>query len=132
MIIVFVAYCVFLLALSVLKSTESFLPAIYQFEAWLGGDKLMHLKLSALLSLLACIVSHEFKRLYALNIIWRVFVIQLLLTLSLLADEAHQYLMATRRFEWADFSYGAAGLLIGLFAYLISFKISWLLLSGRR
>lgn len=92
----------------------------------------MHLKLSALLSILACFVSHKFKRLHELNIILRLFIIQLLLALGLLADEAHQYLAASRRFEWLDFSYGAAGLALGLSIYLVLLKMPHLLKPSRR
>jgi hypothetical protein len=103
--------------LSFFKSAELFLPAIYQFEAWLGGDKLMHLKLSALLSFLACAGAHKLKLWGELKLLWKLFFIQLFLMMALLLDESHQYLASTRRFEWLDYSYGISGLFIGLILY---------------
>jgi hypothetical protein len=103
--------------LSVFKSAEFFLPTIYQFEVWLGGDKLMHLKLSIILSVLACFVVNKIKPDFPLNKIWRLALMQFFLLACLLIDETHQYLAASRRFEWLDFYYGASGLLIGLSIY---------------
>jgi hypothetical protein len=103
--------------LSFFKSAELFLPAIYHFEAWLGGDKLMHLKLSIILSVLACFVSNNIKKGFPLNTVWRLLLMQLFLVSCLLLDEAHQNLAPSRRFEWLDFYYGARGLLIGLSFY---------------
>jgi VanZ family protein len=114
---IFTFYCFFLLMLSFFKSAELFLPAIYQFEAWLGGDKLMHLKLAFVLSLLACFAANSIKRNFLLNAFWRLLFIQLFLASCLLLDEAHQYLAPSRRFELMDFYYGVGGLLIGLLSY---------------
>jgi hypothetical protein len=103
--------------LSFFKSAELFLPANYQFEVWLGGDKLMHLKLSVVLSVLACFAASSIKKGLPLNTVWRVLFMQLFLVSCLLLDEAHQYLAPSRRFELLDFYYGAGGLLIGLSIY---------------
>lgn len=103
--------------LSFLKSAELFLPDIYQFEAWLGGDKLVHLKLSILLSFLACACALKLKIWGQLKLEWKLFFIQLFLMIALLLDESHQYLASSRRFEWLDYVYGISGLLIGLVAY---------------
>jgi hypothetical protein len=117
LILVFTLYCLVLLALSFFKSAELFLPVIYQIENWLGGDKLVHMKLSLILSFFACIVSREIKKDIKLNVFWRLLIMQIVLTIGLLLDEAHQYMMFSRRFEWMDFYYGASGLFIGLFIY---------------
>jgi hypothetical protein len=103
--------------LSLFKSAEVFLPAISQFQLWVGGDKLMHLKLSSVLSLLACFVACNIMKNFVIHVFWRLLFIQLFLTSCLLLDEAHQYLALSRRFEWLDFYYGAFGLLIGLSVY---------------
>jgi hypothetical protein len=118
LIIAFALYCSLLVALSVCKSAELFLPAIYQFEFWLGGDKLMHLKLSLLLSLLACFASNKVNLAGSLNFFWRIATTQAILVAGLLVDEGHQYFATSRRFEWLDFSYGATGLFMGLIVYL--------------
>jgi hypothetical protein len=114
LIVVFTVYCCLLLMLSFFKSAEVFLPAIYQFQEWLGGDKLMHLKLSIILSVLACFAASDIKKNFPLKTVWRLLFIQLFLASCLLLDEAHQYWAVSRRFEWMDFYYGAGGLLIGL------------------
>jgi hypothetical protein len=103
--------------LSFFKSAELFLPAIHHFEAWLGGDKLMHLRLSVVLSVMACFVVSNIKKGFPLNTVWRILFIQLFLVSCLLLDEAYQYLAPSRRFELLDFYYGAGGLLIGLSIY---------------
>jgi VanZ family protein len=103
--------------LSFFKSTEMFLPAIYQFQGWLGGDKLMHLKLSIILSVLACFAASKIKKGFPLKTVWRLLFIQSFLASCLLLDEAHQYFAPSRRFEWLDIYYGAGGLLIGLSVY---------------
>jgi hypothetical protein len=103
--------------LSLLKSAELFLPAIYQFEAWLGGDKLMHFKLSIVLSVMACFAVSNINKGFSLNTFWRLLWMQSFLVSCLLLDEALQYLAASRRFEWLDFYYGAGGILIGLSIY---------------
>jgi hypothetical protein len=115
--VIFTFYCCLLLMLSLFKSAEVFLPAIYQFQGWLGGDKLMHLKLAVVLSVLACCAVSNIKMGFALHTFWRLLAVQSLLAACLLLDEAHQYLAATRRFEWLDFYYGASGLLIGVSVY---------------
>jgi VanZ family protein len=110
--------------LSFFKSAELFLPSIHQFEVWLGGDKLMHLKLSTLLSFLACAGVHKLKLWGELKLLWKLFFIQLFLTIALLLDESHQYFASTRRFEWLDYSYGISGLFIGLtlYGFVLLFK----------
>jgi hypothetical protein len=115
--VVFTFYCCLLLMLSFFKYTEIFLPTNYQLEAWLGGDKLMHLKLSSVLSVMASFAASSIKKGFLLNIFWRLLFIQLFLVSCLLLDEAHQYLAPSRRFELMDFYYGAGGLLIGLSVY---------------
>jgi VanZ family protein len=110
-------YCCLLLILSFFKSAELFLPAIYQLEALLGGDKLMHFKLSILLSLLACAGALKLKLWGDLKRGWKFFLIQLVLMMALLLDESFQYFASTRRFEWLDYLYGISGLFIGLVLY---------------
>ena len=117
LISVFTVYCLVLLALSFFKSAELFLPAIHEMEYWLGGDKLVHMKLSLVLSFFACIVSREVKKNVKINVFLRLFFMQVVLITGLLLDEAHQYVMFSRRFEWMDFYYGASGLFIGLLIY---------------
>jgi hypothetical protein len=117
LILVFTVYCLILLALSFFKSAELFLPFIYQMEDLLGGDKLVHMKLSLVLSFFACIVSREVKKNVKINAFLRLFFMQVVLITGLLLDEAHQYVMFSRRFEWMDFYYGASGLFIGLLIY---------------
>jgi hypothetical protein len=117
LILVFTVYCLVLLALSFFKSVELFLPFIHQMEDWLGGDKLVHMKLSLVLSFFACIVSREVKKNVKINAFLRLFFMQVVLITGLLLDEAHQYMMFSRRFEWMDFYYGASGLFIGLLIY---------------
>jgi energy-coupling factor transporter transmembrane protein EcfT len=115
--VIFTFYCCLLLMLSLFKSAEVFLPAIYQFQGWLGGDKLMHLKLALVLSVLACVAASNIKKRFPLHTFWRVLLMQSLLASCLLLDEAHQYFATSRRFEWLDFYYGAGGLLIGVSVY---------------
>jgi hypothetical protein len=117
LILVFTVYCLVLLALSFFKSVELFLPFIHQMEDWLGGDKLVHMKLSLVLSFFACIVSREVRKDIKINLPLRLFFMQIVLIIGLLLDEAHQYVMLSRRFEWMDFYYGASGLFIGLLVY---------------
>ena len=52
---IFLCYACCLALLSLFKTAEMFLPFIYDLERFLGGDKLMHLKLSFILTLLALI-----------------------------------------------------------------------------
>lgn len=101
----FLVYLAFLVLLSVCKSAEIFLPYIYQFEAFLGGDKWMHFKLALLLGFFAVSVFSAKKLVLVL----------LVLLIGLFVDEAMQYLLASRRFEWLDALYGVSGLLFGAF-----------------
>jgi hypothetical protein len=114
LIIIFIIYCLILLLLTVFKSAELYLPAIHQLQAWLGGDKLMHLKLAVILSIFACAAALKLKVWGELKLVWRLFFIQLFLMTALLLDESHQYLAYSRRFEWLDYYYGISGLFIGL------------------
>jgi len=119
LIVIFAIYCLGLLSLTASKSLELFLPEIYQLEAFLGGDKLMHLKLSLLLSILACFASQQLHLLKTLSLSWRLLLIQGVLVAGLIIDEAHQQITSSRRFEWLDLSYGVFGLVIGLIIYLL-------------
>lgn len=111
-------YGSFLIALSACKTAEIFLQPIYQLEDLLGGDKLMHLKLSAILATLALIALIPNSK-DGLKVVLHAFGICLLLILGLMTDEFHQALISTRRFEWLDFAYGVSGIGIGLAGYLI-------------
>jgi len=111
-------YGSFLIALSVFKTSELFLPQIYQFEAFLGGDKWMHFKLSSLLAFIALLTfTPATKEIFKLIV--RTIIICILLAAGLLMDEFHQALASTRRFEWLDFIYGLSGIGLGLVCYLI-------------
>lgn len=123
MIVLFVFYCLGLLLLTVSKSLEFFLPEIYQLEALLGGDKLMHLELSLLLSILACFASQQLIYLKSLSLPWRLLLVQGVLIVGLVIDEAHQQIASSRRFEWLDLSYGVFGLVIGVVTYLLFITI---------
>lgn len=114
---VLLIYGCFLIALSVFKTSEILLPYIYQLEALLGGDKLMHLKLSAVLSILALFALIPNKK-QGLKLLTHALGICFLLIGGLMLDELHQALISTRRFEWLDFAYGVGGISIGLTAYL--------------
>ena len=107
------------------KTTGLFLPDIYRFEALLGGDKLMHLKLSFLLSIIACtaISNRRFFSAISSSHLLRLILLQLALVSCLLLDELHQYMFSSRRFEWQDFYYGAGGLLLGTVVYYICFTL---------
>ena len=110
-------YGSFLIALSIFKTSEIFLPQIYQFEAFLGGDKWMHFKLSSLLAFIALLTfTPATKENYKLIV--RTIIICILLATGLLMDEFHQALASTRRFEWLDFIYGLSGIGLGLVCYL--------------
>lgn len=115
--VILLIYGCFLISLSVFKTSEIFLPYIYQLEAFLGGDKLMHLKLSAVLSILAlfALISNNKQ---GLKLLVHALGICFLLITGLMLDELHQALISTRRFEWLDFAYGVSGISIGLAAYL--------------
>jgi hypothetical protein len=123
LIVTFAIFCCGLLLLTTAKSLELFLPEIYQLEALLGGDKLMHLKLSLLLSLLACFASQQLSLLRSINLPSRLLFVQGVLVAGLLIDEAHQQIASSRRFEWLDLSYGIGGLVIGLLIYLLIVSI---------
>ena len=101
--VLFFLYLVFLMALSICKSAEIFLPYIYQFEHFLGGDKWMHFKLAMLLGVLSVLAFTS----------TRLILVLLMLISGLVLDEALQYVLVSRRFEWLDGIYGVAGLLFG-------------------
>ncbi|MBL4799491.1 MAG: VanZ family protein [Oleispira sp.] len=117
LIIIFVLYCFFLLTLSALKSAGLFLPLLLQFQAMLGGDKLMHLQLATILSLLACLAFQIFFVRKAIDLIWQLLVIFVVLSTALLLDELHQYLLSSRHFELMDTVFGILGIAIGLVVY---------------
>lgn len=116
----FLIYGCCLIVLSVFKTSEIFLPYIYRFEDFLGGDKLMHLKLSFLLTVMALVAlmpstKDSFKVLfYAVGI-------SACLILGLAMDELYQDWASTRRFEWMDFAYGASGIGLGLLLYFFGY-----------
>jgi hypothetical protein len=109
--LLFMLYALFLFLLSASKSAELFLPQILALQAWLGGDKLMHLKLAAVLSFIAttAFAPIESKR-RGLALV----VTMTLLAGALLLDELHQLLLGSRHFDWADTAYGLVGLVLGL------------------
>ena len=111
----FVVYAVVLVGLSGFKSAELYLSQIHGLEHWLGGDKWMHFKLSALLSILACFAS---ERVLDLAPIKRILCVLCVLLISLVVDEALQYGVSSRRFELLDLAYGISGLLSGILGYL--------------
>ena len=125
-VFIFVVYGGLLIALSAFKTAELFLPSIYQLEAFLGGDKLMHLKLSSVLS---CLALWAFipKTLAAFSGLFfvRCLLIVLLLAVGLSLDEFHQAFTTTRRFEYMDLAHGVTGIGIGLGIY-------WLLVLASR
>ncbi|WP_276666227.1 VanZ family protein [Thalassolituus oleivorans] len=116
MVPLFFAYSIFLVALSVCKSAEWFLPTINALEHWLGGDKWMHFKLAVTFSFLACFVS---ERVMGFALGRRILAVFGFLVAALLLDEAHQYIVASRRFEWLDLAYGVCGLVGGIVIYLV-------------
>jgi VanZ family protein len=95
-----------------------FLPYIYTLESWLGGDKLMHLKLSFGLSLLALMTFVQAKAIT--KGLFQSFVVCFILISGLLVDEFHQALVSTRRFEWLDLSYGVTGIFMGLLLFIFA------------
>ena len=115
---VFVIYGCLLVSLSVLKTAEMFLPAISALESWLGGDKLMHLKLSFGLAVLALMTFVQIET--TAKRILHSLVVCLILISGLFADEFHQALVSTRRFEWLDLSYGVAGIFMGFLLFLFT------------
>ena len=114
-VLLFISYGLSLVVLSVFKSAEIFLPQIYALEHWLGGDKWMHFKLSAMLAVLTCFAS---ERVLDLAPFRRILVATLCLALALSIDEALQGVFASRRFELADLAYGCSGVLAGVVGYL--------------
>ncbi len=122
--VLLVAYGCLLIALSAFKSAELFLPTIYQLEAFFGGDKLMHLKLSIGLSYLALFaLVNTSDSIKLASVLWRAFAVCMLLISGLLLDELHQALVSTRRFEWWDLAYGMAGIGIGFVVYIWGFLL---------
>lgn len=121
---VLVVYACFLVSLSVFKTAEMFLPHIYALESWLGGDKLMHLKLSFGLSLLALMTFVQAKAI--VKRLFQSIMVCFILVSGLFADEFHQALVSTRRFEWLDLSYGVTGIFMGLLLFIFA---SWVLNS---
>jgi hypothetical protein len=118
-----IVYGCFLIALSLLKTNEVLLPVIYQIEAMLGGDKLMHLILSSLLCVIALwALVPNLTESSGLNIgrwlFWCLWVCVLLI-LGLLLDEFHQAFVSSRRFELLDFAYGVGGIGIGFVVFII-------------
>jgi VanZ family protein len=121
MVPLFIAYGVLLVVLSVCKTAEWFLPTINGIEHWLGGDKWMHFKLATVLSFLACFAS---ERVIAFAFVRRILAVFTFLVAALLLDEAHQYIVASRRFEWLDSAYGVCGLVSGIAIYLVVLTIT--------
>lgn len=111
-------FCCLLLVLSAFKTLELYLSYIYQLERFLGGDKLMHFKLSAVLSFLALLafLSPQKKLSELVSLIALIFCF-LLAGLGL--DELHQALTSTRRFEWMDLAYGVGGIVFGMSVFLL-------------
>lgn len=123
-VFILVIYGCLLIALSAFKSAELFLPTIYQLEAFFGGDKLMHLKLSIGLSYLALFALVKISDdVTLLSVLLRSFAVCTLLVSGLLLDELHQALVSTRRFEWWDLAYGMAGIGIGFVVYILGFLL---------
>lgn len=119
-----------LIAMSIFKTTGLLLPAIYTIEGWLGGDKLMHLKLSAVLALLALFAFVSIKEqrtvqsdspyVVSFPALYSVLMsvgICLLLVAGLFFDEFHQAFVSTRRFEWRDLAYGVSGISTGFLVF---------------
>jgi len=109
------AYGSLLVALSVSKSAEFLLEYLYQLEDYFGGDKQMHLKLAAMLSILGCFAAERVLDLARLK---RVVLVVSLASVFLTIDEGIQYVLDSRRFEFEDLAYGIAGLMLGCLGYL--------------
>lgn len=105
-----------LVVLSVFKSAEYLLEYLYQLEDYFGGDKQMHLKLAAMLSILGCFAAERVLDLARLK---RVVLVVSLASVFLTIDEGIQYVLDSRRFEFEDLAYGIAGLMLGCLGYLI-------------
>lgn len=114
--LLFVLYALLLFLLSASKSAELFLPQILALQAWLGGDKLMHLKLASVLSFVAITAFAPLKSKRRPLVL---LIIMALLASALLADELHQLLLGSRHFDWADTAYGLLGLVLGLISRLL-------------
>ena len=110
------AYGSLLVVLSVFKSAEYLLEYLYQLEDYFGGDKQMHLKLAAMLSILGCFAAERVLDLARLK---RVVLVVSLASVFLTIDEGIQYVLDSRRFEFEDLAYGIAGLILGCLGYLI-------------
>jgi hypothetical protein len=110
------AYGSLLVVLSVSKSAEFLLEYLYQLEDYFGGDKQMHLKLAAMLSILGCFAAERVLDLARLK---RVVLVVSLASVFLTIDEGIQYVLDSRRFEFEDLAYGIAGLMLGCLGYLI-------------
>jgi len=121
--LVFIAYCFFLLLLTVFKSSGLFLPFLLQLESMLGGDKLMHLQLAMLLSFLACLASREFFVRRSIVLGWQLLIVFVLLSTGLFLDELHQYILSSRVFELMDTAFGILGVTIGLIVYSMCAKL---------
>lgn len=76
----------------------------------------MHLKFSAILSILACLASERVLDLAAFR---RMLVVLLSLMLALAIDESLQYLLVSRRFEFLDYAYGLSGVVSGISLYAL-------------
>jgi hypothetical protein len=114
--VLFAVYCVALLLLSGFKSADICVQYISAFERWLGGDKLMHFYLAALLAFLALPVARNVR--YKNKTI-SVLMLFVLLMACLLVDEFHQALISTRYFDGYDTFFGGLGLIAGLSLGLI-------------
>ena len=114
--LVLLFYGSLLVVLSVSKSAEFLLEYLYQLEDYFGGDKQMHLKLAAMLSILGCFAAERVLDLARLK---RVVLVVSLASVFLTIDEGIQYVLDSRRFEFEDLAYGIAGLILGCLGYLI-------------
>lgn len=114
--LVLLFYGSLLVVLSVSKSAEFLLEYLYQLEDYFGGDKQMHLKLAAMLSILGCFAAERVLDLARLK---RVVLVVGLASVFLTIDEGIQYVLDSRRFEFEDLAYGIAGLMLGCLGYLI-------------
>jgi VanZ family protein len=108
------AYCVCLLALTVCKSFQLFLPELAYIEKSLGGDKWQHFTLALILSYLVWPVAWRWNGQGSFARVKFTLAVFLLLVSALLADEFPQYFIKSRYFEWRDILYGVSGLFLGL------------------
>ena len=115
-VLLFVSYVATLISLSAFKSLEIYLPTLFLIERLMGGDKWMHLKFSAILSILACFASERVLDLAAFR---RMLVVLMSLMLALAIDESLQYLLVSRRFEFLDYAYGLSGVVSGISLYAL-------------